>query len=189
MVTFCSGHRVFTSSGENELPPGPQQTRTGKASLFCTNPRHGLEVPAMARNGGGGGRSRCREVSPGRRRERRKAGPDLEQMWGSAGGHLSAALSALLLCLPHFAASAPSGPGEACSIFSSHFTFLSGRCFSQLKKALTPSLLSPPDLGGGERLLLGAERASSGGLRGRLWWPLDSLRLLRGTGCQETPGH
>lgn len=80
VVTFCSGHRVFTSSGENELPPGPQQTRTGKASLFCTNPRHGLEVPAMARNGGGGGRSRCREVSPGGRRERRKAGPDLEQM-------------------------------------------------------------------------------------------------------------
>lgn len=73
-------------------------------------------------------------ASPGQRWEQRKAGSDLEQMWGPARGHLSSALSALLLCLPHFAASAPSGPGEAHSIFSSHFTFLSGRCFSQLKK-------------------------------------------------------
>lgn len=87
------------------------------------------------------------------------------------GGHLSAALSALLLCLPHFAASAPSGPGEACSIFSSHFTFLSGRCFSQLKKALTPSLLSPPTTsaeGRGSYLelngpLLGVSEEGSGG--------------------------
>lgn len=55
-------------------------------------------------------------------------------MWGWGGGGVCLQLAALLLSLPLLRCLNPSGLGWRGSIFSSHFTFLSVRCFPSLGK-------------------------------------------------------
>lgn len=96
--------------------------------------RHGrewLSLPELLRVVLGGqqrwrwGRSWCRRA-------------DSEQMWrrteGGWGGRVCLQLAAFLLSLPLLRCLNPSGLGWRGSIFSSHFTFLSVRCFPSLGK-------------------------------------------------------
>lgn len=111
-VTFCSGEGCLNSSGENKFSLRPQP-RAMVSHSFSFLKRSPLEWSWDASS-----IQKCREkdasggeVSLEPWWKLQKTGSDLEQMWEAARGRLSSARSALLLCLPLFAASAPSGLG------------------------------------------------------------------------------
>lgn len=87
-------------------------------SLFCTNALEGSgdtsNIPKYSAKDVG-----VRELHLKQQWKPQKTGSDLEQMREAARGHLSSAHSALLLCLPLFAASAP-GAWASAALFLVH---------------------------------------------------------------------
>lgn len=153
------------------FPWGHEEAWKQMAFLFCTNPLEqsweASSIPKCGVKDAGVG-----ELSPKQQWEPWKTGPDLEQMWEAAGGCLSSAQSALLLCLPLFTASAPVA-WASLTLFLAHISpFCLWGAFPSLGKHTAATSTSPCDLGGGERLPLRAKRGS-------FWGPQRKAVMVR----------
>lgn len=118
---------------------------------------------------------------------------DSEQMWrrvGRGGGGVCLQLTALLLSLPLFRCLNPRGLGWRDSIFTSHFTFLSVRCFpSPGKQTAAPRPVTSVE---GEGLTWGSVGSvvwgEGGGSQRKALLVCEFFKVLSGAGCRESPG-